>query len=215
MAALKSRRLVIVLLGVIAAATLGVLTFQTVDLWPERHTNGWGPLGSEGTATMGFDSAAPGWSIGIPLCLAKGQQPAVLDGSVSGASTTGSGLRYLGAVVRQGTPTLGFRVIGAVEGFPPPAPFNAYHSEKGFAVTTPCQEGPNPSLSVPYTELDLGIAHPIHMDAFAVVINGHGEFLLGSLLADDVLIEVLLNFQGFRELVGSGRGLIGAVVFQD
>jgi len=158
MAALKSRRLVIVLLGVIAAATLGVLTFQTVDLWPERHTNGWGPLGSEGTATMGFDSAAPGWSIGIPLCLAKGQQPAVLDGSVSGASTTGSGLRYLGAVVRQGTPTLGFRVIGAVEGFPPPAPFNAYHSEKGFAVTTPCQEGPNPSLSVPYTELDLGIA---------------------------------------------------------
>jgi len=75
MAALKSRRLVIVLLGVIAAATLGVLTFQTVDLWPERHTNGWGPLGSEGTATMGFDSAAAGWSIGIPCAWPKASSP--------------------------------------------------------------------------------------------------------------------------------------------
>jgi hypothetical protein len=49
----------------------------------------------------------------------------------------------------------------------------------------------------------------------AVVINGHREFFLGSFLPNDVLVEVLLDFQGFRELMGPGGGLIRAVIFQN
>ena len=51
------------------------------------------------------------------------------------------------------------------------------------------------------------------MDAFTVIIDGHREFLLGPLLPDDVLIEVLLDFQGFGELMGSGGGRVCAIVF--
>ena len=62
-------------------------------------------------------------------------------------------------------------------------------------------------------KLDLGIAHPVHMDAFAVVVDGHRQFLLGSLLPDYVLIQVLLDFQRLRQLMRRPCGLIGVVVF--
>jgi hypothetical protein len=53
------------------------------------------------------------------------------------------------------------------------------------------------------------------MDAFTVIINSDRELLLGSLLSDHVLIEMLLDFQGFRELVGARSRLVRAIVFQN
>ena len=46
-----------------------------------------------------------------------------------------------------------------------------------------------------------------------MVVHGYGQFLFGGFLADDVLIEVLLDFQRLRKLVGRVNRLIGAIVF--
>jgi len=44
------------------------------------------------------------------------------------------------------------------------------------------------------------------MDAFAVVVNRHCQFLLNALLPDHILIQKLFYFQRFRDLVrGTGR----------
>jgi hypothetical protein len=48
-----------------------------------------------------------------------------------------------------------------------------------------------------------------------MVVNGHREFLLGGFLADDVLIQILLQLQWFWELVGSAVRLIVTIVFKD
>jgi hypothetical protein len=50
------------------------------------------------------------------------------------------------------------------------------------------------------------------MDALAVVVNRHRQLLLGGLLPDDVLVQMLLYFQGLGELVGSGRRLVRAII---
>jgi hypothetical protein len=48
-----------------------------------------------------------------------------------------------------------------------------------------------------------------------VVINSHRQLLLGGFLPDHVLVQELLHFQWFRDLVrGSGRRLY-LVVFKD
>ena len=147
-------------MAALAAATVvvvvaGVLLITRGDLWPGDHTDGWGPLGSFGTAGMGFDAGRPGpWSVGVPLCLARGSEPAVLDGTVAPASQIGNRFRLLGAVVRQGIPNKGFGVIGSVEGFPP-AGYDHTRPAKGFAVSSQCDSS---NLSATRTELDVGLA---------------------------------------------------------
>jgi len=48
-----------------------------------------------------------------------------------------------------------------------------------------------------------------------MVVNGDREFLLGSVLTDDVLIQELLYFQRFGYLVGSSRGGLDFIVLKD
>jgi hypothetical protein len=53
------------------------------------------------------------------------------------------------------------------------------------------------------------------VDALVVVVNGYRQPLLGGFLADDVLVQVLLQFQRLRQFVRGGvRGIV-AIVFQD
>lgn len=147
---------VFIAVALVAALGAAVLLVTRGDLWPDRHANGWGPLGSYGTAGMGFDAGRPGpWSIGVPICLARGSEPAVLDGTVAPATQIGNRFRLLGAVVRQGIPSKGFGVIGSVEGFPPTRPYDDTRPAKGFAVSTACDSS---NLSVTRTELDVGLA---------------------------------------------------------
>src|SRR5262249_17527761 len=48
-----------------------------------------------------------------------------------------------------------------------------------------------------------------------MVIYGDRKLFLGAVLADYVLIEEFLYFEGFRELIGSRRRLVRFVIFQD
>jgi hypothetical protein len=53
------------------------------------------------------------------------------------------------------------------------------------------------------------------MDAFAVVVNRYCQLLLGAVLPDHVLIEMLLYFQWLRELVRGRRRGVRLVVLED
>src|ERR1035438_10316065 len=44
----------------------------------------------------------------------------------------------------------------------------------------------------------------VHVDALVVVVDGDGQFLLGLLLSDDVLVEEGLDVLRLRQLVGNG-----------
>jgi hypothetical protein len=154
---LRSSRALAILAGAAGVAVVaGVLLITHGDLWAADHTDGWGPLGSYGTAGFGFDAGRAGpWSIGVPLCLAHGNEPAVLDGTIRPASQIGNRMRILGAVVRRGIPRNGFGVIGSVMGYPPGPPYDDSSAAKGFAVSTSCD--PN-NLSTAQSELDVGVA---------------------------------------------------------
>jgi len=151
---------------VVAAAVLvGVVGFTKLDLAPEHHLDGEGPLGSFGdTNTLvseGFDAklGGPIWSAGLDLCLARGDQPAVLDGFVGPTEAVGEGFRYLGALIREITPLTGAEGFGSREGFPPQVPPvpEALQPEPGFAITHRCQHT-IVDRSVPITELVLGFS---------------------------------------------------------
>jgi len=152
-------------LAIIGATTLalGILAFggwYWVLGGPERHLDGQGPLASRGTSntqvTHGFyPSGGPVWTVGIPLCLLQGADPAVLDGPVKGTTVAGDGLRYLGTRVRVFLP--GSQIeLGSTGGFPPTG-LGPLQEAAGFHVTHPCQfSNPDPSVSI--TELDVGVA---------------------------------------------------------
>jgi hypothetical protein len=53
------------------------------------------------------------------------------------------------------------------------------------------------------------------MDALAVIVDGDGQFLFGSVLPDYVLIQELLDFQGLGNLIGTAGSGLGLVVFED
>jgi hypothetical protein len=148
----------------LAAVTVILLTVVLVAIFgggPEHHLDGRGPLGSlddpRSSIADGFDATrgGPTWTVGLQLCLAQGNQPATLDGSVTPTKTVGNDFRYLGALVREFTPSQGGRPMISVTGFPPAVP-ETLHPVKGFVVRYRCQPGPNPDRSVPYTELLIG-----------------------------------------------------------
>ena len=64
-------------------------------------------------------------------------------------------------------------------------------------------------------QFDLAVAHPVHVDPLAVVVHRHRQLLLGGFLPDYVLIQKLLYFQGFRDLVGSSGRSLDLVVFEN
>ena len=59
-------------------------------------------------------------------------------------------------------------------------------------------------------QLDLGIPHPVHVDALRMVINGHRQLPLGGLLPDHVLIQKIFYFQRLRDLVRTRRQRVPA-----
>jgi hypothetical protein len=147
-------------LGVVVLATLGTAFVINLGGGPERHRDGQGPLGSSGDPAsivgLGFDPiiGGPTWSVGLQLCLAQGNQPAVLDGSVTPTETFGSGFRYIGAFIHEFTPSQGGSPIISVDGFPPHLP-EALQPLAGYAVKYRCQH-PHLDRTVPYSELILG-----------------------------------------------------------
>ena len=64
-------------------------------------------------------------------------------------------------------------------------------------------------------QLDLGVAQPIHVDALAVVVHRHCQFLLGGLLPNHVLVEKLLHFQRLGYLIREPGGSLDLVVLQN
>jgi len=53
------------------------------------------------------------------------------------------------------------------------------------------------------------------MDPLAVVVHGNGQFLLGGLLPDHVLIQEFLDFQRLWDPVGDSGRWLGFIVLQD
>ncbi len=64
-------------------------------------------------------------------------------------------------------------------------------------------------------EFDLGIAHAVHMNPLAMVVNRHRQLLLGGFLPDHVLIQEFFHFQGFGDFVWCSRGRLNFVVLED
>lgn len=149
-------------LGALGLAGLLVLAGVTVRLTAtDRHSDGGGPLGSEGAPAPYTKASDPlggtltEWTYGLRLCLFSGNEPAILD-SVSPEATVGSGFRLLGAKIRQFTLDWNSHTpIISVVGYPPPASFvpDQLHDVEGFAVTSPCTHPPTGS----YTELLIGM----------------------------------------------------------
>ena len=138
---------------------LGAIGYAAVtgrlDLAPERHADGAGPLRGPGHWAIGFPDKTGEWSVGIALCLTDNAQPAVLDGTVFAVKAAGSGYRFLGAytlVERSTGLRIGFG--GDVEGFPPPAPFSQVQPVKHARVTGSCSQPGEYAMS-----LILGFAH--------------------------------------------------------
>jgi hypothetical protein len=145
------------MLLLLVMVAVGAFTY----LWlqgPERHADGDGQLASNegGHEAMSVDRV-PGvtsWTYGLRLCIGSGDAPAILE-SVSPGVAVGSGFRFLGAGVREWTPTSSHEAIISVAGWPPPASFvpDEIHDIPGFAVSTSCATGPRD----PYTELLVGL----------------------------------------------------------
>jgi hypothetical protein len=70
-----------------------------------------------------------------------------------------------------------------------------------------CAGGPDEE-DVGLLQLHFTVAHPVHLDSLAVIVDGDGELLLGGLLPDDILVKKFFDLERLRDLVGnSGRGL--------
>jgi hypothetical protein len=159
--AMNRRRLLIGALAVAVVVLVGDILWMNLDLAFEHHLDGEGPLGSFGSngteVTLSFSATVGGpiWSVGLELCLARGNRPAVLDGSVGPTQTAGRGFKYLGALVREFTPVPGASGMGSRDGFPPPNVPETLQPVPGFAVTHRCQH-PIVDDNIPITELVLG-----------------------------------------------------------
>ncbi len=144
----------------VAVATLG-LVFMLVRAsgngQTEHHRDGEGPLASTGDPlhheASAFDAVkgGPAWTLGYQLCLFEGDQPAIIE-SVTPTRTVGDGFGFLGARVRQFSPTAAHTPILSLDGYPPALP-DTLQPAKGFSVTTPCSKTGPPST---YTELLIG-----------------------------------------------------------
>jgi hypothetical protein len=104
-------------------------------------------------------TASSVWTFGYELCLAQGDQPAIIE-SVGPTQTIGSGFRYLGSLIRTFDVQPGVdsvhEPIGSVDGFPPPTRYapDYLRDAIGYPVSVLCGRGP----PVTYTELLVGFA---------------------------------------------------------
>ncbi len=65
-------------------------------------------------------------------------------------------------------------------------------------------------------QLHFAVAHAVHLDALVVVVDRHGELLLGLVLADHVVVEEALHLLRLGQVAGGGGGMrFAAVVLED
>ena len=111
--------------GIVATSSLALAVIAGwVLLQGGAHPDGGGELGSLGVPVddgMRVDPASgdTAWTFGVPLCLAAGDTPAVLQ-DVRPVSEDGRGFRYLGSRVRTFTATEEHTPIISIGGWPPP-----------------------------------------------------------------------------------------------
>src|SRR4029077_7079750 len=68
---------------------------------------------------------------------------------------------------------------------------------------------------VRFGELDLGITHPVHVDALRVVINGDSKLPFGGFLSDHVLIEEVFDLKRLGDFVRARSSGLRLVVLED
>ena len=73
--------------------------------------------------------------------------------------------------------------------------------EQGFA----CSGGSN-EQDVRLGKFNLTTALFVQLDALVMVINGNGKFLLRCILANDILVQIFLEFQRTRQFAGRSVG---------
>jgi hypothetical protein len=153
------RRGVATIAAMAAVLILGGVVWLTQP--PAVHSDGSGPLGSLGGPGHESMSVNPqgmrerSWTYGLRLCIAQGDDPAILR-QVGPLATVGTGFRLVGTGVRTFTPTTDHEPIISVDAYPPPASEvpDALAPIEGYAVDTPCNNDPR----APYTELLVGLA---------------------------------------------------------
>src|SRR4029077_2711219 len=55
----------------------------------------------------------------------------------------------------------------------------------------------------------------VQEDSLVVVVDRHGKFFLGAILADDVAVEELLDFGRAREAASGCRGLLALFILKN
>jgi hypothetical protein len=113
-----------------------------------------GPLTSgDNPWNMGLDPATPtnAWTLGVSLCVSDARSDAVID-SITPTDLVGQA-KFLGAKVRQFTPSASDRPIVGVSGYPPDVP-DALLDPAGVIVSGGCSANARQSH---YTEVLLGI----------------------------------------------------------
>ncbi len=139
------------------AAAAAILVFSIGTPGPKRHLDGAGPLSSVAAGTtMAFPAGAAGpWSLGIPLCLAGPDGPAVIE-AVNPATLLGSGSRFLGALVRTFVRSASDTMIISMQGYPPPSVSDHLDPAVGASVAITCATSDEPAA--PFTELLIGFS---------------------------------------------------------
>jgi hypothetical protein len=136
--------------GAAAVVFAGINLFHTFG---PIHLHNDGPLGSLSGAGFAFDGSTTGpWTSGYELCVQQGSDPVVIE-SVTPATVIDSGLRYLGAFVREIPANASSQIGGNTAGFPP-AVTEALHPVAGYPVTHPCDWS---GVRAAVTELDIGV----------------------------------------------------------
>src|SRR5260221_351580 len=93
---------------------------------------------------------------------------------------------------------------------------NVEHARQGLGQQGLAGDGGADEQDVRLGEFDLAALGAVHMNAFVVVIDGHGKLFLGLVLADYVFVEKRLHFLGLGQVVGRGGGVsFRPVVFKD
>ncbi len=64
-------------------------------------------------------------------------------------------------------------------------------------------------------ELDVGVAVRAGLDPLVVVVHGDRQDLLGAVLTDDVVVQVLVDLTRLRELVEADLGALRQLLFDD
>ena len=152
---------------VLSAAAAAVLVLGGINLFHTFgpiHEHNDGPLGplSGASFSLNAESGSGPWTSGYELCLEDGPDAVILE-SISPSSDAGTGLDFLGAVVRV-IHAGANDSIGEEAGYPPRVT-EVLHPVAGYRVTQQCNftlggkpnDQPQPTTTA---ELDVGVGKP-------------------------------------------------------